>query len=144
MKIALTVLIVFMHQIMLCEVSHIPLISAQDLETEIKSNKLRQHPWNTKFLVVNVLSKPVSSDCRIPGSVNVPVHKLVTTFRSWSKDTHIVLYCAGLSCPLSKYAFDTLRKLGFTNVRVFDGGLRTWKGNNFPTIGLCKAGYLQG
>jgi len=144
MKIVLTVFIVFMNQIMWCEVVKAPLISAQELETEIKSNHLRRHPWNTKFIVVNVLSKRVSIDCRIPGSVNVPVHKLATTFRSWSKDTNIVLYCAGLSCPLSNYAFDALRKLGFTNVRVFDGGLRTWKGNNFPTIGLCKAGYLQG
>ncbi|HSW75424.1 MAG TPA: rhodanese-like domain-containing protein [Candidatus Saccharimonadales bacterium] len=145
-------LIICMHQHLKSQLqsvfTNMPLISAQQLQEEMQSLQTngtlkRKSCKNADLLVINVLSRAVCVDCQIPGSINIPLHKLPKKSQEWRKDLNIVLHCASLHCPLSTYAFDLLRKLGFTNVRVLSGGLQEWACKSFPRTGRCRAGYLR-
>jgi rhodanese-related sulfurtransferase len=96
------------------------------------------------FIVVNVLPKDVYGDCHIPGTTNIPVHKLEKVTRKWPKNRQIVVHCAGQDCPLSRYATELLQNLGFLNIKMFEGGLREWAAQGLQIKGLCRAGYLKG
>jgi len=100
-----------------------------------------------RWYVVNVLPRDICRDCCIPGSINIPTHLLTyknSKLKHWPRSAKIVIYCAGENCPLSKYAFQALTSLGFTDVSVLEGGMRAWRRNMLPTIGRCKSGYLNG
>lgn len=147
--VSMVFLIVCLHQNLRPESVFVemPLISAQELQEEMRGyencNLKKKSCRNSDLLVINVLSPSVCADCHIPGSINVPLHKLSKKSQEWRQDTNIVLHCASLHCPLSRYAFDMLCKLGFTRVRVFDGGLQEWTTKSFPRVGRCRAGYLR-
>ncbi|OGB86138.1 hypothetical protein A3J41_00525 [candidate division TM6 bacterium RIFCSPHIGHO2_12_FULL_38_8] len=94
--------------------------------------------------VINVLPKAICADCKIPGTLNIPFDKLGKKTAKWPKNREIIIHCAGMDCPLGQYACDLLQGMGFQNVALFDGGIRTWKRQNLPTTGRCKAGYLKG
>lgn len=96
------------------------------------------------YIVVNVLPKDVYGDCHIPGTTNIPVHKIEKVTRKWPKNRQIVVHCAGQDCPLSRYAAQLLKDLGFLNIKMFEGGLREWAAQGLQIKGLCRAGYLKG
>jgi rhodanese-related sulfurtransferase len=77
----------------------------------------------------NVLSPDYFAGDMIPGSRWVPIDRVgreVAT-HSLDKSTRIVVYCSGVSCPNSRDAGAKLATLGFINVRVFEGGIESWK-----------------
>lgn len=94
--------------------------------------------------VINVLPKDICKDCQIPGTLNIPLDKLLKKVQNWPKNREIVIHCAGDPCPLGRHAYELLIRQGFKNVSLFDGGLRSWKRQNLPTQGRCRAGYLKG
>jgi rhodanese-related sulfurtransferase len=121
------------------DLTNIPTISWQELTKNLdKTSKKDPYRW----YVINVLPKDICTDCSIPGSINIPTHLLTKKLQNWPKDRKIVLYCVGQSCPLSKYAYQSLKALGFQNLVVLDGGMRSWKKNMMPTLGRCRFGYL--
>jgi rhodanese-related sulfurtransferase len=65
----------------------------------------------------------------IPGSRWVPVDRVgrEVAARAIDKSARMLVYCSGTACPNSRDAGAKLATLGFTNVRVFEGGLETWK-----------------
>lgn len=65
----------------------------------------------------------------IPGSRRVPVDHVgrELTATKLPKDTAIVTYCSGPTCPHSRQAAEKLVALGYTNVAFFEGGLEAWK-----------------
>ena len=63
----------------------------------------------------------------IPGSRRVPIDRLNREASRLPKDTAIVVYCTDAKWPISRFASTELTVLGFTNVRVFEGGLAAWK-----------------
>ncbi|HEY6826187.1 MAG TPA: rhodanese-like domain-containing protein [Gemmatimonadaceae bacterium] len=76
----------------------------------------------------NVLTADYFGGELIPGSRWVPVDTVgreVNTSQL-DKDSRIVVYCSGLSCPMSRDAAGKLATLGFTNVLLFEGGLEAW------------------
>jgi len=77
----------------------------------------------------NVLTEEYFSAEMIPGSRWVPVDRVgrEAAARSLDKNARLIVYCSGPSCPNSRDAGAKLATLGFTNVRVFEGGLETWK-----------------
>jgi len=148
---SLVFLTVYWHQIFTADLVEMPLISAKELKEEmqaqtgqpVKGGNRRKFYKNQNLLVINVLSPSICSDCHIPGSMNVPLNTLKKKSQDWRKDANIVLHCASLHCPLSRYAYEILSKLGFTRVRVFDGGLQEWTAKKFPRAGRYRAGYLR-
>jgi rhodanese-related sulfurtransferase len=47
------------------------------------------------------------------------------------KNQEIVVYCGGPKCPQSRMAAEKLGKLGYGNVRAYEGGLEEWKGAGY-------------
>jgi rhodanese-related sulfurtransferase len=69
------------------------------------------------------------------GSRRVPLDKVGSEVRSTNlpKSAEIVVYCGGPKCPQSRMAAEKLAKLGYDNVRAYEGGLEAWKAAGFAT-----------
>lgn len=73
----------------------------------------------------------------IPGSLSIPdtaMDKLAGRFPA-DKNTPIITYCGGYNCHKSHAVADRLISLGYTNVKVYAGGLPQWKKYDMPTTG---------
>ncbi|MBU1008340.1 rhodanese-like domain-containing protein [Candidatus Dependentiae bacterium] len=90
-----------------------------------------------ELVVINVLSKESFENCRIKGSINVPLSKLQEKAK-WNKDKKLVLYCASYECSASEEAYKVLEGLGFNNIAAYEGGIKEWKEKKFETEGSCK------
>jgi rhodanese-related sulfurtransferase len=97
---------------------------------------------NNGLTVINALDKETYDDCRITGSINIPLNVLKDRVKDWDRNKEIVTYCAQETCPVSREAFEILASMGFTNIYAYEGGMREWKQKGFPSQGACKAGYL--
>lgn len=77
----------------------------------------------------NALTTDYFTGDLIPGSRWVPVDRVgrEVAARGLDKQSRVLVYCSGPSCPNSRDAGVKLTTLGFTNVRVFEGGLEAWK-----------------
>jgi len=96
-------------------------ISIDELQQLLK-RKSPIHFWN-------VLTDEWFHGDMIPQSRRVPLDKVGNEVRSTNlpKDAEIVVYCGGPKCPQSRMAAEKLGKLGYENVRAFEGGLEEWK-----------------
>lgn len=76
----------------------------------------------------NVLTAEYFGGELIPGSRWVPLDSIGRELGKLKLDkaTRIIVYCSGTSCPNSRDAATKLDTLGFTNVRLFEGGLEAW------------------
>lgn len=115
---------------------------------EIQLNELKElvsKPSQPNFHLISVLPSSSYKDCNIPGSINIPIDQLErkSLLLKWHKNDLIIVYGASPSCPLSRYAFERLKKAGFLQVKVFSGGLKQWHNHRLPVNGSCKAGYLK-
>lgn len=98
---------------------------------------------NAKPLIINVLAKENYEDCHIKGSISVPYDQLEKYAQKLDKNQEIIVYCAHYQCPRSREAYKLLHKLGFKNVRAYEGGIREWFQLGLPVQGSCKADYLK-
>jgi rhodanese-related sulfurtransferase len=83
-------------------------------------------------VILNIHS-PVDAP-RVKGSVDVALAELEAWAAKRDKAAAIVTYC---TCPRDTQAVQAvhrLRALGFTNLRVLEGGLETWEGAGLPTV----------
>ena len=82
----------------------------------------------------NVLTDDYFTGEFIPGSARVPLDRLgrEVAHRGLAKDSAIVVYCSGPTCPQSGQAAAKLVALGYTNVRAYEGGLAHWKEAGLP------------
>ena len=80
------------------------------------------------FHLWNVLTDDYFHGEMIPGSHRVPLDEVGRhVARSHvPKDAEIIVYCAGPRCPMSGMAAEQLRKLGYTHVRAYEGGIEEW------------------
>jgi len=97
------------------------IISLDELTDALRAGEV-DHFWN-------VLTEEYFGGELIAGSRWVPLDRVgrEAGARQLDHGTTIVVYCSGPSCPNSKDAGNKLATLGFTDVRVFAGGLETWK-----------------
>ena len=73
----------------------------------------------------------------IPSSVSIPdtaMDKLAGRFPA-DKNTPIITYCGGYNCHKSHAVADKLLSLGYTNVKVYAGGVPAWKKDGMATTG---------
>jgi len=77
----------------------------------------------------NALTTDYFTSELIPGSRWVPVDRVgrEVSARGLDKNARVIVYCSGPSCPNSRDAGMKLTTLGFSDVRVFEGGLESWK-----------------
>lgn len=105
-------------------------ITADELHKKMASD--------SSIIVINALSEDYFNKCHIKGSINVPLDQLPgVAGESWNKNDNIVVYCASYECPVSKNAYNMLKKLGFTNVCAYEGGTQEWCQKGYPVVGEC-------
>ncbi len=65
----------------------------------------------------------------VPGAISIPdrVFDKQTQMLPADKATPLIFYCGGLKCPLSVKSAVKAKKLGYTDVKVFQGGYPAWK-----------------
>jgi rhodanese-related sulfurtransferase len=109
-------------------------ISRADLHDAIENNTVT---------VVEALPAEYYNDAHLPGAINIPhteVRDLAPELLP-DKDAAIVVYCANEPCPNSGIAAHVLTKLGYTNVRDYEGGKQDWRDAGLPVeLGVAVAG----
>jgi rhodanese-related sulfurtransferase len=77
----------------------------------------------------------------LPGAVNLPGELTVglATQLVPDRDRIVVTYCSGPSCTRSKTAAVVFERLGYTDVRVYDGGKADWAQAGLPFEGARTA-----
>jgi rhodanese-related sulfurtransferase len=105
----------------MAQVATVPAIELDELSPQLANGRVAQF-WN-------VLTDEYFSGELIPGSRRVPLDRVgrEVAVTNLPKDTVIVTYCSGPSCPQSRAAAEKLAALGYINVRPFEGGLSAWK-----------------
>ncbi len=110
--------------------------AASDLSLKtISTQEVRQLLESKRaFEFWNVLTDEWFKGEVIPGSRRVPLDRVGNEVRSISlpKDAEVVVYCGGSTCPQSRLAAEKLAKLGYENVRAYEGGLEEWKSAGLP------------
>lgn len=73
---------------------------------------------------------------RIEGALSLPADAFERSYPKISelvpKDYEVLVYCDSDRCTLAEQVADRLRALGYTRVRVFEGGLEEWRGPTEP------------
>lgn len=78
--------------------------------------------------LVDVLSEEHFDEKSLPGAVNIPLDQVATrALDEFDKNEEIVVYCKDEECSASSKAAEKLEKLGFENVKDFEGGLAEWE-----------------
>ncbi len=91
--------------------------------------------------VVDALSAESYAAGHIKGSISAPSDEIqgMAAQRFPDKRARIVVYCASFQCGASTAAATALRKLGYSNVYDFKGGLKQWRELGGP-IEVSEAG----
>jgi rhodanese-related sulfurtransferase len=84
----------------------------------------------------------------IPSAISIPdseFDKLQGKLPA-AKNTLVIFYCGGYTCPLSHKSARKAGRLGYTNVKVFDAGFPAWKQayGAAPAAVAVKAGTEEG
>lgn len=100
-------------------------ISREELQREIAAGTV---------VVVEALPDTYYADGHLPGARNLPLDDMVGRAGDVLPDlaASVVTYCTGTSCPNSRIAAEQLTKLGYTNVRAYEGGKEDWTGADLP------------
>ena len=85
-----------------------------------------------KFQLVDVREESEWARDHVPGAVHLGKGILERDVEERVPDTgaEIVLYCGG--GYRSALAADNLQKMGYTNVKSMDGGIRGWREKGYP------------
>jgi rhodanese-related sulfurtransferase len=109
--------------------SGIGFLTAEQLHSKLASG--------TPPILVDVLDTDSYRESHIKGSINIPHDQI----EQWASrvipdlNAEVVVYCASYSCPASIEAAKTLKRLGYTNVHDFKGGMKEWVDRKYAVEG---------
>jgi rhodanese-related sulfurtransferase len=85
-----------------------------------------------KVLLVDVREESEFAKDHLPGAIHLGKGVIERDVEARVPDvkTPMILYCGGGF--RSAMAADNLQKMGYTNVLSMDGGVREWRGKNYP------------
>jgi rhodanese-related sulfurtransferase len=105
--------------------------------TEIKTAELAQAvKAHAKLALYDSRPKGRYDQGHLPGAISLPLPKLEEKQAAAlpkDKNTPLVFYCGGITCPLSPASAAIAKKLGYTDVRVYNEGEPEWTKANLPT-----------
>lgn len=114
----------------------------------------REAIQGAKLLLVNVLDRDEFDDAHISGgkgvvSIHVPFADTEVAIRELPKNIPLVTYCSNYFCSACHTTAKQLLNAGFTNVKVFSGGMAEWyqlaqqEGNKYQFTGPAQRPYLK-
>lgn len=108
-------------------------LSAKSLTAKIQSG---QPP-----ILIDVLPSSSYTASRLKGAINIPYTEIAELAPKVlpDKSAEIVVYCGSYKCGASLKAATALKKLGYTNVGDYKGGLREWTALGLPREGSSVA-----
>ncbi len=70
----------------------------------------------------------------ILSAISVPYNSKIKEklMKGISKGQNIIVYCYGKRCNQARRLADSLKKLGYTQVALFEDGIAEWKKANYP------------
>ena len=104
-------------------------LSAEALSQKIKAGR--------PPIIIDVLSADDYRERHIKGAVNIPYKSVAELAPKILPDrgAEIAVYCASYRCGASLTAAKALRKLGYTNVHDYKGGISEWSAKKLPVEG---------
>lgn len=111
------------------EAAGVGFLTADALTAKLKSGKAP--------ILIDVLGADSYKQSHLKGAINIPYTKVdaVAPTVLPDKKAEIVVYCGSYLCGASLKAAKALKKLGYTNVHDYKGGLKEW-----TTLGLPRGG----
>lgn len=88
------------------------------------------------FKLYMTLDRRAFDQSHIPGSIHL--HDIAEVAATLEIDEEIVAYCANPACTSSINAYRRLRRLGFTNLYRYAGGLEEWRDAGYTLVGEGK------
>jgi rhodanese-related sulfurtransferase len=100
----------------------------------ISRDELQREMAAGTVVVVEALHANYYADGHLPGAYNLPLDDIAYRAADVLPDraASVVTYCTGTLCPNSRIAAEQLRKLGYTDVRAYEGGKEDWTEANLP------------
>lgn len=114
-------------------ITHNPLNAACVDATVFEVEKMLQ---DKGYTLVDVREPYEFNDCRIPGSISIPLANLQKEHVRLDKDAKIIIYCR--SGRRSLDACKLLEEIGFKNVVNMVGGIMAWYNTRRPLEGKCE------
>ena len=109
--------------------------------TEISREEIRRRLHDPALTIVDVLPASSYVEWHIPGAVGLPLELLASHARELlpNRDAEIVVYCGNAECSRSLHASQQLHELGYSNVRIYRGGIADWMDSGEPTESVSEA-----
>nr|WP_321467948.1 rhodanese-like domain-containing protein [uncultured Desulfobulbus sp.] len=110
--------------------------------SEIKTDELKKLIDGKKNLYL-VDSRPTGrfNQAHLPGAHSIPLPELKkkqAAVLPKDKNTLLVFYCGGITCPLSPASASIAKDLGYKNVQVYHEGEPVWSKANLPTYSTAE------
>ena len=90
------------------------------------------------IVLVEALGAAFFADGHLPGAINLPISKVESLAPQLIPETDatVVVYCSGFD-DCAETVSDSLGRLGYTDVRVYEGGKNDWIEHGLPTERLA-------
>lgn len=105
-----------------------PLVTCEELKKLIDSGVTQD------IVVVDTQPREYFDEAHIPGAVNLPYADRIRTPVNLPRTKTLVLYCPCEHEEESTEMATKLQKLGYTKLKLLQGGLPRWRELNYPTV----------
>ncbi len=108
---------------------------------EISREELRPRLGDRTLTIVDVLPESSYVEWHIPGALSLPLELVASRARERLPDrgAEIVVYCGNSQCERSLHAAQQLHELGYSNVRMYRGGIADWMDSGERTESVSEA-----
>ena len=108
---------------------------------EISREEVRRRLHDPALTIVDVLPASSYVEGHIPSAVGLPLELLASHARELLPDRNaeIVVYCGNSECSRSLHASQQMHELGYSNVRMYRGGIADWMDSGEPTESVSEA-----
>ena len=108
---------------------------------EITGDQLKEwYDQKKPMVVLDARSKPYFDGTLLPNAKWVPHDSSENEIMAAapSKNSVIVVYCAGVDCPASGRLYDKLASMGYKTIYEYHEGLEDWLEKGYPTTKQSK------
>ena len=89
---------------------------------------------NEDFVLLDARILESYEEEHIAGAASLPVNEAEKAESIIpDKNKEIITYCNGFGCPISPILAEKLIDMGYTNVAIYEGGIKEWKDAGYPT-----------
>lgn len=108
--------------------SRYPLITCEELKQLIDSKAIQD------IVIVDTQPSEYFAEAHIPGAVNLPYTNRIKPPVNLSRTKTLVLYCPCQNEEESTEMAMQLEKLGYSTLKLLQGGLPRWRELQYPTV----------